>query len=139
MVTAVKFIDKYLGAPICSFLALFRKKKWLSAGYKRILVVQLWGIGETILVLPSVEALRKNFPKADIDVFESEAENQGAERPIEDLEKELEALTVLTEGTVSDRRKRTAGERHGRPAVPGEVSGKDAGHAQVAVRYRSAA
>src|SRR5258708_7425434 len=38
----------------------------------------------------------------DIDVFESVAEEQEAEKPIEDLEKELEALTVLTEGTVSD-------------------------------------
>ncbi len=40
--------------------------------------------------------------KLDIDVFESVAADQDSEKPIEDLEKELEALTVLTEGTISD-------------------------------------
>jgi len=49
-----------------------------------------------------LDGLYNKLLKSDIDVFESVAENQGAERPIEDLEKELEALTVLTEGTVSD-------------------------------------
>lgn len=37
-----------------------------------------------------------------IDVFESVAAEQDTDKPIEVLEKELEALTVLTEGTVSD-------------------------------------
>lgn len=38
----------------------------------------------------------------DIDVFESMEQEQDQTKPIEVLEKELEALTVLTEGTVSD-------------------------------------
>ena len=49
-----------------------------------------------------LDTLYNKLLKADIDVFESVAENQESEKPIEDLEKELEALTVLTEGTVSD-------------------------------------
>ncbi len=40
--------------------------------------------------------------RAGIDVFESVAKQQSEEKQIEDLEKELEALTVLTEGNVSD-------------------------------------
>lgn len=40
--------------------------------------------------------------KLNLDVFESVAETVSDEKPIEQLEKELEALTVLTEGTVSD-------------------------------------
>ena len=40
--------------------------------------------------------------KSGIDVFESVAQEQDSEKPIEVLEKELEALTVLTEGGVSD-------------------------------------
>lgn len=40
--------------------------------------------------------------KLNLDVFESVAEQASDEKPIEQLEKELEALTVLTEGTVSD-------------------------------------
>src|SRR3989344_3631120 len=52
-----------------------------------------------------IEELDKLYDKlmsADIDVFESVASENEQEKPIEDLEKELEALTVLTEGTVSD-------------------------------------
>lgn len=40
--------------------------------------------------------------RLDVDVFESVAQNPAEEKSIEILEKELEALTVLTEGTVSD-------------------------------------
>ena len=39
---------------------------------------------------------------ANIDVFESVVKDQEGDKPMEALEKELEALTVLTEGTVSD-------------------------------------
>jgi RNA polymerase primary sigma factor len=49
-----------------------------------------------------LDDLYDRFLRADIDVFESVAEEEEAEKPIEVLEKELEALTVLTEGTVSD-------------------------------------
>src|SRR3989344_9157588 len=49
-----------------------------------------------------LDSLYDKLIKSDIDVFESVAESQEGEKPIEDLEKELEALTVLTEGTVSD-------------------------------------
>jgi RNA polymerase primary sigma factor len=52
-----------------------------------------------------IEELDKLYDKlmhSDVDVFESVAQGQEGEKPIEDLEKELEALTVLTEGTVSD-------------------------------------
>ncbi len=52
--------------------------------------------------LEDLDSLYDKLIKADIDVFETVGENQDSEKPIEDLEKELEALTVLTEGTVSD-------------------------------------
>jgi len=38
----------------------------------------------------------------NIDVFENVADEQDSQKPIEVLEKELEALSVLTEGTISD-------------------------------------
>ena len=52
--------------------------------------------------IEELDNLYDKLLKSDIDVFESVAENQDNDKPIEDLEKELEALTVLTEGTVSD-------------------------------------
>ncbi|MBI2101418.1 glycosyltransferase family 9 protein [Candidatus Woesearchaeota archaeon] len=70
MVFLIKFIDRHAGNLLCSFLALFNKKKLIeSSKINKILVVQLWGIGETVLVLPALEALRKNFPNAEITIL----------------------------------------------------------------------
>ena len=52
--------------------------------------------------LEELDKLYDKLMTSDIDVFESVASQNEEEKPIEDLEKELEALTVLTEGTVSD-------------------------------------
>lgn len=52
--------------------------------------------------IQDLDTLYDKFLKLDIDVFESVAVDQDSEKPIEDLEKELAALTVLTEGTISD-------------------------------------
>ncbi len=49
-----------------------------------------------------LDQLYNRFLRLNIDVFESVAADSAEEQPIEALEKELEALTVLTEGTVSD-------------------------------------
>ncbi|KKR73529.1 MAG: RNA polymerase sigma factor [Candidatus Levybacteria bacterium GW2011_GWC2_40_7] len=52
--------------------------------------------------IKDLDALYDKLLRSEVDVFESVAEDKDTEKPIEDLEKELEALTVLTEGTVSD-------------------------------------
>lgn len=52
--------------------------------------------------LMELDSLYDKLMKLDVDVFESVSQEQDEQKPIEDLEKELEALTVLTEGTVSD-------------------------------------
>lgn len=52
--------------------------------------------------LEELDDLYDKLMRASIDVFESVAKQQAEEKQIEDLEKELEALTVLTEGNVSD-------------------------------------
>src|SRR3989344_7772373 len=68
MVFAIKLIDRHIGNIVCSFLSIFARKK--SIGHaEKILVVQLWGIGETILTLPAIEALRDKFPKARLDIL----------------------------------------------------------------------
>jgi len=69
MIPIIKFFDRYVGNTICNFLGLFNRKTHDSIEIKKILVVQLWGIGETILTLPAIEALRKRFPKAEINVL----------------------------------------------------------------------
>ena len=70
MVIIIKLIDKYIGDLICNFLGFFNKHKSLDmVKIDKILVVQLWGIGETILTLPSIQALRKRFPNSQINAL----------------------------------------------------------------------
>ena len=68
MILIIKIIDEYIGNILCSFLGIFNRKTSSNKADK-ILIVQLWGIGETILTLPAIEALRKKFPKAKIEVL----------------------------------------------------------------------
>lgn len=67
-VRLIKFIDRFVGAPFCVFLFIIRlhKKRSIPKEIKKILVVQLWGIGETILTIPAVKALKKKYGSVDV-------------------------------------------------------------------------
>ncbi len=52
--------------------------------------------------IEELDELYDKLLKLEVDVFETMDQEQDQTKPIEVLEKELEALTVLTEGTVSD-------------------------------------
>src|SRR3989344_8590705 len=66
-VGAIKFADKYIGNAICRAMALFRPNKTFSFKEpKKLLIIQLWGIGETILTLPALNALKQKFPNSQI-------------------------------------------------------------------------
>lgn len=52
--------------------------------------------------IDELDSLYDKLMKSDIDVFESVVQEQEEQKPIEDLKKELEALTMLSEGSVSD-------------------------------------
>ncbi len=61
-----KKVDKIIGTPTCFLLSvldklLFRKKS-LQPHYKRILVIKLIAIGDLVVALPTIKALRKSFP-----------------------------------------------------------------------------
>jgi len=68
MVKLIKFIDKYIGIPLSLLFGIVNKlwfiKKFVKP--KRILVIQLWGIGETILALPAIKALKQKY---EVDVL----------------------------------------------------------------------
>lgn len=72
-VKTIKFLDKYLGSLICLILSpskLFYSRKDVSI--KNILIIQLWGIGESILTSPAISTLRKKFPKSNIEILLTE-------------------------------------------------------------------
>lgn len=64
----IKAFDRYLGALVCFVLSFFKRKK-SAFSTRKILLIQLWGIGETILTLPTVRAVRKKLPKSVICVL----------------------------------------------------------------------
>lgn len=64
----IRFLDRYLGGFICIILSFFNFKPGKPA-YKRILLIQFWGIGETILTLPAINELRKKYKGSEIDVL----------------------------------------------------------------------
>ena len=67
----IKFIDRYIGTVSCLILAMVNMilPKHRDIKIKNILILQLWGIGETILTLPAVKELRHNFPEAEITIL----------------------------------------------------------------------
>src|SRR3989338_11431491 len=66
VIGAIKFTDKYFGSVICRLLALFKSGKTPNLETpKRILAMQLWGIGESILTLPALDALSKKYPNSE--------------------------------------------------------------------------
>jgi heptosyltransferase-2 len=67
-VDTVKAVDKYIGACCAYVLGLFKRKQSFSRP-KRILFIQLWGIGETVCTLPAVLQTARKFPKASIEVL----------------------------------------------------------------------
>lgn len=52
--------------------------------------------------IEELDSLYDKLMKSNIDVFESVTQEQMEQKPVEALEKELAALTMLTEGSVSD-------------------------------------
>lgn len=63
-------IDKYVGGALCLGYSIWNNKKpFVRESVKNILIVRLWTLGETILTLPMIERLRKEYPHAKITVL----------------------------------------------------------------------
>jgi heptosyltransferase II len=69
----IKFIDRFFGIPYCIVLGiinLFSKRKLpIKEKTKNILIIQLWGIGETILTVPAIKALKEKYNKTSIEIL----------------------------------------------------------------------
>ena len=68
-VNAIKFLDKYIGFLTCIILSINKLFPKRSIETKNILLIQLWGLGESILTLPTIKTLRKKYPKSKIDIL----------------------------------------------------------------------
>ncbi|OGS34541.1 MAG: hypothetical protein A2293_10525, partial [Elusimicrobia bacterium RIFOXYB2_FULL_49_7] len=62
-----KVMDRYAGIPLIWFLGLFTGHgKAFPEEFKSILVIKLSAIGDTVLLIPALRALRKRYPSARI-------------------------------------------------------------------------
>jgi ADP-heptose:LPS heptosyltransferase len=79
----VRFVDRYIGVPLCRFLA-WGLRVWPAAAEpgdpKRILIMRGVGVGNLVLMLPTLKALRERYPAARIDFITLESNRGFLER-----------------------------------------------------------
>jgi ADP-heptose:LPS heptosyltransferase len=63
-----RFLDRYFGIPILIILALIfkRKNRLPIENIKKILIIKLAAIGDTILIIPMLRLLKKKFPDSEV-------------------------------------------------------------------------
>ena len=64
-------LDRYLGIPLCAALRLFSKPAPARPTPKKILFIQLSALGDTILAIPTIRAIRHAFPDAELTILAS--------------------------------------------------------------------
>lgn len=62
-----RFFDRYIGIPIVFLFRIFiRKKKKIPENIGRILIIKFAAIGDAVLLVPTIRALKRKFPDAKI-------------------------------------------------------------------------
>ena len=69
MIRFLRKIDKYAGFIIILFLSLFIFSKKPKTHYKKILLIKLWAIGDSVITLSLIKGIRETFSNSLIDVF----------------------------------------------------------------------
>ena len=66
-----QYLDHYVGIPLCVLLSLFCRRVRVSHPPQKILFIQLSALGDTILAVPTIRAIRQAFPDAEITMLAS--------------------------------------------------------------------
>ncbi len=64
-----KIVDKYLGGLLLGCLALVQRQQRHRPQPRSVLFIKLWAMGESVLTLPAIHAIRQTFPEATISVL----------------------------------------------------------------------
>jgi heptosyltransferase-2 len=73
-----KFLDKVVFKTLCILAGLIKiPKTFKKDKVKKILFVKFWALGDSIVLLPTIKAMRKEFPDAQIDVLSHEYQRNG--------------------------------------------------------------
>ena len=63
-------IDKYIFYALCRFFSVFKADSMLDKNnIKKILVIKLWALGDSVVLLPTLVALKKQFPNAKLHIL----------------------------------------------------------------------
>src|SRR5262245_6925600 len=82
-IPVVRFIDRRLGMPLCRWLAVLfgsRHPAGNAIEPARILVMRNFGVGNLVLMMPALKALRARLPAARIDAVTLDANRGFLER-----------------------------------------------------------
>lgn len=66
-----QYLDRYLGIPLCAMLGLFSKQVPIIPTPKKVLFIQLSALGDTILAIPTIRAIRYAFPNTEFTILAS--------------------------------------------------------------------
>lgn len=69
MIALERAIERKILPFVCRFLLLLKKRNDEKLRPKKILVVRLWALGESLLTLPAIKKLKENFSDAKITVL----------------------------------------------------------------------
>lgn len=69
-----RILDRVGGNVLCNILSLFKLNKKIKSfeevkNSAKILVINLWGMGDAVLTLPLIDEIKNRFPKAQLDVL----------------------------------------------------------------------
>ncbi len=91
----LKSIDKILGKPLVSLLPRIKNPhKGNPAAFKKILIIRPGGIGDAVLLLPAINALKAKLPDSEIDIL---SERRNAE--IFSFSKEINRIYLYDMGS----------------------------------------
>ncbi|MBI2576038.1 glycosyltransferase family 9 protein [Candidatus Woesearchaeota archaeon] len=68
-IQVIRVVDRWAGSVLCSLGGVLTGKRPIPQSPETIAIIQLWGIGESILTLPSITAVKDHFPKARLTVI----------------------------------------------------------------------
>ncbi|MBI4148586.1 glycosyltransferase family 9 protein [Candidatus Woesearchaeota archaeon] len=63
-----RWVDKVVGSVLCFLLGLARLRR-SHPQVKDVLVIKLWAVGESVLTLPMIAALKEKYPNASVTVL----------------------------------------------------------------------
>src|SRR3989344_8131411 len=68
MIKLERILDRYIGNILCFVLGMFTNTPGVLHP-KKIILVKVWAVGESVLTLPLIHSLKKRFPDVHIDVL----------------------------------------------------------------------